>query len=73
MTVHGLNVHVTTRKGRQLIRELTIDPTRRYQPLNAKPPNPEGSGSCRCLETSQGAPGRIRTCAPASGGRCSIP
>ncbi|WP_460627715.1 hypothetical protein [Intrasporangium mesophilum] len=40
MTIHGLNVHVTTRKGRQVIRELTIDPARRHQPLKAKLPEP---------------------------------
>ena len=38
---------------------------------NAQDPNPEfGFGSMPCPETSQGAPGRIRTCPPASGGRC---
>src|SRR5262249_5250191 len=38
---------------------------------NGTTPN-AGSGRPRCLETSQGALGRIRTCAHGSGGRCSF-
>jgi hypothetical protein len=36
MTIHGLSVRITTRKSGQLIRRLTIDPSRRYQPLKAR-------------------------------------
>lgn len=48
------------------------------QPEDAAPGESAGgaiatSPYCEFIGLSHGAPGRIRTCAPASGGRCSIP
>ena len=41
MLVHDLDVTIIDATTGELLTELTIDPTRRYQPLNArKPPNP---------------------------------
>jgi transposase InsO family protein len=37
MRIHGLNIRISTRKSGQLIRELTLDPNRRYQPLHTSP------------------------------------
>jgi transposase InsO family protein len=40
MRIHGLNIRITTRKSSQLIRQLTLDPNRRYQPLTPAPASP---------------------------------
>jgi hypothetical protein len=62
----------------ELLRELTLDPTRDYQPLGHRPdPNKqkprtdEGSGRCRCLETSQCA--TRRPAGLACGERAQLP
>jgi len=68
LLVHDLSVRVINAATGELLRELTLDPTRDYQPTG-KPrrpkettPNPaEGSGLFASLERSQSAPGRIRT------------
>jgi hypothetical protein len=52
----------------ELLRELVLDPTE-----TTDRPKPEVRLVSDVLRHHTGAPGRIRTCAPASGGRCSIP
>jgi hypothetical protein len=62
MLVHDLDVHVVHAATGELLRELTIDPERDYQPTGKTryprkrmTPNPrEGSGSFRSLERSHG-------------------
>ena len=66
MLIQDLHVRIINAATGELIRELTIDPTRDYQPLGRplRPPNqndPEpikGSGSFRCLETPHGCAAR---------------
>ena len=65
----GPGVGVSAATG-QLLRELVLDPTKRYQPTG-RPPGPPGNelartlnrgfGPFRCLETSQGGAEGIRT------------
>ena len=77
MLINDLNVRVIHATTGEIIRQLTIDPTRRYHgtghppadhddptdPEKRNQPNPEwGFGCPGCLATSQGALGRIRTC-----------
>lgn len=55
---------------RETIARATTSPSANHPaPTSTNPEPSEGSGVCQCLETSHGAPGRIRTCAPASGSR----
>ena len=74
LLVQDLHVRVVHAATGQLLRELTIDPRRDYQPTG-RPPGPTPKQKSleptirrfelfRCPETSQGAPGRIRTCDP---------
>ncbi len=74
MLVQDLHIRVINAATGELLRDLTLDPTRNYQPTGRPPgPHPEhpadgktpdpnkGSGSFRCLATSQGALGGTRT------------
>jgi transposase InsO family protein len=40
MRVHGLKIRISTRQSGQLLRELTLDPSRRYQPLTPPTASP---------------------------------
>ena len=63
MLVQDLHIRIINAATGELIRELTLDPARDYQPTGRPPgppnentPNPDvGSGCPRCLETSHGA------------------
>ena len=74
MLVQDLHIRAINAATGELLRDLTLDPTRNYQPTGRPPgPHPEhpahrktpdpnkGSGSFRCLATSQGALGGTRT------------
>jgi transposase InsO family protein len=60
LLIHDRDIRVINEHTGELLRELVLDRTRDYQPLG-QPPGPprtnpepyEGSGLCRCLETSQ--------------------
>jgi hypothetical protein len=68
---HDLDIRVLTTHG-ELIRQLRLNPDRDYQPQPKRERFPETPVN-HVPRHHMGAPGRIRTCAPASGGRCSIP
>ena len=64
MLVQDLHIRVINAATGELLRELTLDPTRDYQPTGRPPgppntentPNPDEGSECpRCLETSHGA------------------
>jgi hypothetical protein len=66
LLVQDLHVRIITAATGELLRQLTIDPTKDYQPTGApkgpkrKRPAPNaGSDLFRCLETSQGRGGGI--------------
>ena len=85
MLIDDLDVRVIHATTGEIIRTLTINPNRRYhgtgKPTGGpkRPPKtkePEPLTGVRTLPMSRDitcAPGRIRTCAHGSGGRCSIP
>ena len=64
MLVQDLNIRVINAATGELLRELTLDPTRDYQPTGSHPKDPpenentrtynRRSGCCRCPETSHG-------------------
>ena len=61
MLVQDLHIRVINAATGELLRELTLDPTRDYQPTGRPPahhrkhPGPNGGSRCpRCLETPQG-------------------
>ena len=72
MLIADLDVRIIHAATGEILRRLTLDPTRRYHgtgqppgqpPENRDDPNPDAGSRCPgCLETSHGAPGRIRTC-----------
>ena len=67
MLIRDLHIRIANAATGELLRELTLDPSRNYQPTgqppdprlehpeNAETPNPnKGSGRPRCRETGQG-------------------
>ena len=89
LLVQDLHIRIIDAATGELLRELTLDPTRNYQPTGRppgptpatprQPENPEpdvGSGSFRCPERSRGAPARnsnLRTPAKAVPGPPAMP
>ena len=70
---NDLNVRVIARDTGELLRELQLEPrpgTTNHSPKRERCRGTPVNGVPR---HHKGAPGRIRTCATASGGRCSIP
>ena len=53
MLVHDLDITISNATTGQILRQLTLNPTTATNPKTADSPNPEGSGSPPCLETSQ--------------------
>ena len=75
LLVRDLDVRIIDAATAELLRQLTLDPNRNYQPTgrppdprpqphpNASTPDPDVRPGCpQCLATSQGALDRIRTC-----------
>jgi hypothetical protein len=55
--VNGLNITISDATTGEILRDLTLDTTHRYQPqTTAIRANPEGSPCPRCLETSHVCP-----------------
>jgi len=52
MLVHDLDITISNATTGQILRQLTLNPTTATNPKTADSPNPEGSGSPPCLETS---------------------
>jgi len=72
LLIDGLDVRVISDRG-EVLRHLTLDPARDYRRWLRQVSTMSRDIRPRCPDTSQSAPGRIRTCAPRSGGACSIP
>ena len=57
--VNGLNATIIDAIAGEVLRQLTLDTARKYQPQTQETPNPEGSRPCRCPETSHCRADRI--------------